>query len=432
MLDNASIRRYGLQALAYVGVSTLIVLSYLGIIALERYDPMSHYSEEYADAGMNNAMLVCDAVNVSSRRFMKVDWSFQARRISMDRNLGSWMVDGLHDGSISLPGQKILKLKFAANKATYNRFERKLRMEGADVLPQSGKMRAESAVYDEISHKLELPKGCRGRYLAADVVFKKVVFNLDTNSAAITDGQMTVAEKADLKVANTPTVKAKKSRQVTVSFKSFEELQGKTRKGQGLKVVDGDTRFQADQAVQDIATNTVIATGNLQMDDVKYSATGDKADIEIKPRHAVITGHVVIVTKPSTKAADKPAEKVVEKSTVEATKTSKDDKSLATERQKPATITCDKADVLYGTKMVTLTGNLKIVQKITDGTRTLTATKAIYDVNGEVMDLVGNVYAVDEKGQELHVPSMTLGLKEGDEWIKATEGGTMVIIEEDE
>lgn len=465
MLDTSLIRRYGWQTLAYLGVSAALVVSYMGIKALERYDPMSRYSEQYADAGMNNAVLVADGVRVSSRRYMKVNWSFQAQHLRMDRDLGSWIVDGLHDGAISLPGQKTLRLKFNAKQASYNRFERRLRMNQAEVIPPTGRVWATEAVYDEMSTRLELPKGCRGKYHDADIVFKKVVFTLNTNSAVVTDGQMTIAEKPPLAVANTPTAKAKKSRQVTVSFKSFEELQSKIRKGQGLKVVDGDTKFQADQAVQDIATNTVQATGNLQMDDVKYYATGDKADIEMKPRHAVITGHVIIITKPSTKDGDKPADKPdqpADKSTEKpkektvdnpsdkaavkavadpastpptdavAAKPAKEEKSLATEREKPATITCDKADVLYGTKMVTLTGNLKIVQKITDGTRTLTADKAVYDANGEVMELTGNVFAVDEKGQELRVPKMTLGLKQGDEWIKATEGGTMIIIEEDE
>ncbi len=428
MREKSWISKYGLQALAYMGVSAALVLSYMGIKALERYDPMAHYSEQYADAGMNNAVLVCDDVKVSSRRYTSVNWQFQARHISMLRDLGSWNVDGLYNGSVTLPGQKKLTLKFASKTASYSRWERRLRMENAEVMPNAGKLMTSEAVYDETTRKLELPKGCRGRYMDADVVFKKVAFNLDTNSAVVTDGKMTVAEKPALAVDNNP--KAKKTRQVTVSFKSFEELQGKTRKGQALKVVDGDTQFQADQATQDIAKNTVLATGNLKMDDVKYSGTGDKADIEIKPRHAVITGHVIIVTKPSVKKADvKPAEPAAPTAD---SKPAKEDKSLATERNKPATITCDKADVLYGTKIITLTGNLKIVQRITEGTRTLTANKAVYDVNGEVMELTGNVYAIDEKGQELRVPSMTLGLKEGDEWIKATAGGTMTIIEEDE
>ncbi|MHB1459863.1 MAG: hypothetical protein ACYC1M_01080 [Armatimonadota bacterium] len=428
MPEKSWINRYGLQVLAYLGVSAALVLSYMGIKALERYDPMAHYSEQYADAGMNNAVLVCDDVKVSSRRYTSVNWQFQARHISMLRDLGSWNVDGLYNGSVTLPGQKKLTLKFASKTASYSRWERRLRMANAEVMPSAGKLITSEAVYDETTRKLELPKGCRGRYMDADVVFRKVAFNLDTNSAVVTDGKMTVAEKPALAVDNNP--KPKKSRLVTVSFKSFEELQGKTRKGQALKVVDGDTQFQADQATQDIAKNTVLATGNLKMDDVKYSGTGDKADIEIKPRHAVITGHVIIVTKPSVKITDvKPVEQAT---AADGSKPAKEDKSLATERNKPATITCDKADVLYGTKIITLTGNLKIVQKITEGTRTLTADKAVYDVNGEVMVLTGNVYAVDEKGQELRVPSMTLGLKEGDEWIKATEGGTMTIIEEDE
>lgn len=427
MSGSSWIREHGVTAVSYIGVTAAIALSYMGIRALERYDPMSHYSQQYADAGMNNAVLTCDQATVRSRKLMQVDWQFSAASIRMDRDFGSWTVSKLHDGYIRLPGNKQLKLKFRADSALYNRFQREMQMQQVSLSQSTGTLISPVANYNELYGRLELPKGCKGRYENTDVDFKHVVFNLNTMNTTVKDGRIMMLAQAspNLAVANT---KTKKSRYVTVSFKSFEELQGKTRKGLGLSVVDGDTKFVADQAVQDIATNTVQATGHLQMDDVKYSATGDKAFIEIKPRHAVITGHVVINTKPT--AADASPTQAAPAS--EGSSTGDKSMSIASEREKPAVITCDKADVLYGTKIVTLTGNLKIVQKITEGTRTLTADRAVYDVNAEEMELVGNVHAVDEKGQELHVPSMTLGLKKGNEWIKATQGGTMVIIEEDD
>ena len=427
MSGSSWIREYGATVVSYIGVTAAIALSYTGIRALERYDPISHYSEQYADAGMNNAVLTCDQATVRSRKLMQVDWQFSASSISMDRDFGSWKVSNLHDGYIRLPGNKELKLKFRADSALYNCFRREMQMHRAELSQNSGTLVSPVANYNELYGRLELPKGCKGRYQNTDVDFKAVVFNLNTMNTTVKDGRIAMLAQASPNLT-ADNIKSKKSRYVTVSFKSFEELQGKTRKGLGLSVVDGDTKFVADQAVQDVATNTVQATGHLQMDDVKYSATGDKAFIEIKPRHAVITGHVVINTKPT--HADANSTKTAPAS--ENGNSNNKQMSIASEREKPAVITCDKADVLYGTKIVTLTGNLKIIQKIAEGTRTLTADKAVYDVNAEEMELVGNVHAVDEKGQELHVPSMTLGLKEGNEWIKATQGGTMVIIEEDD
>jgi lipopolysaccharide export system protein LptA len=65
-------------------------------------------------------------------------------------------------------------------------------------------------------------------------------------------------------------------------------------------------------------------------------------------------------------------------------------------------------------------------------TRTLTAQKAVYNSRTEQVQLIGEVHGVDEKGQELIAPEILVSVKEGDEWLRISQPGKMVIFVEEE
>jgi len=65
-------------------------------------------------------------------------------------------------------------------------------------------------------------------------------------------------------------------------------------------------------------------------------------------------------------------------------------------------------------------------------TRTLTAQKAVYNSRTEQVQMTGEVHGVDEKGQELIAPEILVSVKEGEEWLKISQPGKMVIFVEEE
>jgi lipopolysaccharide assembly outer membrane protein LptD (OstA) len=216
--------------------------------------------------------------------------------------------------------------------------------------------------------------------------------------------------------------KQAKTRRVEVTFQRLEEQQGKTRIGEGLVIRDGDTIMTAERAEQDIEAQVIRATGNLRVTDPRVELSADKLTIELKEKRALLEGNVKILVKPK-QSEEQAAEPATEET-----------RSLKTEMREPVQITCDRAENLYQKKIITLTGNLKMVQMLKENgkTRTLTAQKALYNSRTEQVQLIGEVHGVDEKGQELLAPEILVSVKEGDEWLRIDQPGKMVILVEEE
>lgn len=155
-----------------------------------------------------------------------------------------------------------------------------------------------------------------------------------------------------------------------------------------VAVSDEGTTMHADHWHLNEKTKTAVATGNLKMTDPQADATGKQADIDYNKgkRILVLTGNVEILVKPkkdkNAPAPPAPAEvKVADgKATVQDPNAPKaeDENAPGSARKHPATITCDRLEYEYAKdkKHATLTGSFKVVQKLSDRTRTLTADHA--------------------------------------------------------
>ncbi|GBC96021.1 LPS-assembly protein LptD [bacterium HR16] len=394
---------------------------------LQQIDPFARLNPLYADAGMGNVLIRFTQTEVRARQLNQPLWRMKVKRADLSRDRQRWLLDGVQEAVLYDDGKPAWRL--TAAQAVYEGASRFLQVADARLYGNPVQLTCSQATWRDQKRELQCLGIIRGslrdgeftaqalRYLGGEkrLVAEEVRLVMRTSLEPVAFLQTEPAKQE----ANE---KQTKTRRVEVTFKRLEEQQGKTRIGEGLVIRDGDTVMTADRAEQDIEAQIIHATGNLHVTDPRVELSADKLTIELKEKRAVLEGNVKILVKPkqSEEAGAQPA--------------SEETRSLKTEMREPVQITCDRAENLYQKKIITLTGNLKMVQLLKENgkTRTLTAQKAVYNSRTEQVQLVGEVHGVDEKGQELIAPEILVSVKEGDEWLKITQPGKMVILVEEE
>jgi lipopolysaccharide export system protein LptA len=236
----------------------------------------------------------------------------------------------------------------------------------------------------------------------------------------------------------------------TIQFLNGISQDNKTGKGQAKAVTatsDEGTVIVTDVWQWDEKAKTAKATGNLKMTDPQADATSDQANVFYKrdKRLLVLTGNVVIFVKPKqdSQAASPagatptgPAPVVLQDGKLTArtgpqpTANKEDEESPNSARKHPATITCDKVEYEYGRnkKHAVLTGNFKVVQKLSDSVRTLTADHGEWFGNDERIELYPPVHFEDTKGRKGDTESkVTIHTREGEETFSVPGKGVVVI-----
>jgi len=250
------------------------------------------------------------------------------------------------------------------------------------------------------------------------------------------------------KTASKPAPKSEDKKPVpwNIQFDSMEsnESAGETEFKNVVAVSDEGTTMHSDNWRLYQKKKTAVATGNLRMTDPQADATGKQADIDYAKgkRLLVLTGDVEIVVKPK-KAKESappppgPAPVAVENGTATLKDPNADEDSSDSVRKHPATITCDKLEYEYAKdkKHATLTGSFKVVQKLSDRTRTLTSEHAEWFGLEDRILLHPPVHVEDTKGLkgfDTNEP-VTVFVTEGDERILAKKGaGTYEVTDEDD
>lgn len=394
---------------------------------LQQIDPFARFNPFYAEAGMGNVLVRFTETEVRARQLDRPLWRMSVQRADLSRDHQRWLLDGVRSAVLYDDGQPLWRLK--AERALYEGASRLLQVQGVYLKGKPVQVYCSQATWRDQTRELECLGTIRGalrdgeftaaavRYLGKEKRLVAEQVNLTVRTA-----QSPVAFLQPEPAKPQANDRQTKTRRVEVTFRRLEEQQGKTRIGEGLVIRDGDTLMTADRAEQDIEAQVIHATGNLQVSDPRVEISADKLTIQLKEKRAVLEGNVKILVKP--KQSEEQNTQPVSEET----------RSLKTEMREPVQITCDRAENLYQKKIITLTGNLKMVQLLKEGgkMRTLTAQKAVYNSRTEQVQLTGEVHGVDEKGQELIAPEVLVSVKEGEEWLKITQPGKLVIIVEEE
>lgn len=394
---------------------------------LQQIDPFARLNPFYADAGMGNVLVRFTDTEVRARQLNQLLWRMKVKRADLSRDRQRWLIDGVQEAVLYDNGKPAWRL--TAAQAVYEGASRFLQVADARLYGNPVQITCSQATWRDQTRELQCMGIIRGSLRDGEFTAQALRYR-GGEKRLVAEGVRLVMHTSLEPIAFLQTEPPKqnasdkqtKTRRVEVEFKRLEEQQGKTRIGEGLVIRDGDTVMTADRAEQDIEAQVIHATGNLRVTDPRVELSADRLTIELKEKRAILEGNVQILVKPK------------ESQQANAQPTSEETRSLKTEMREPVQITCDRAENLYQKKIITLTGNLKMVQLLKENgkTRTLTAQKAIYNSRTEQVQLVGDVHGVDEKGQELTAPEILVSVKEGDEWLKITQPGKMVIFVEEE
>lgn len=234
---------------------------------------------------------------------------------------------------------------------------------------------------------------------------------------------------------------------VAFSDISYNDKTGRNEFHKIVATSDEGTVIHADTWTGNHNDKTGRATGNLKMTDPQADATADVANVYYAraKRLLVMTGNVDILVKPKKKdqqtptTPPAPAPVVVKdgQAKVEepASETADDENSPSSARRHPATITCDKLEYEYARnkKHAVLTGHFKVVQKLKDNTRTLTAEHGEWFGLEDRVLLYGPVHVEDTKGSVFDFPSnVTVYVTEGDERLEGKNGHGHFVVRDDD
>ncbi|MDE2126617.1 MAG: hypothetical protein KGJ62_08510 [Armatimonadetes bacterium] len=234
----------------------------------------------------------------------------------------------------------------------------------------------------------------------SDAIYRATAFRaLVPVAAALIALQHSAAGQTPLRVA--PVTPPKATRNLDISVSGGGTYDSHTREGTatGLIALDGKTRFTADSATWSDATHIMKADGHLTMDDAAHHVTANLATVHYaSPRHALLTGDVVMVVKPAETPDAAPAA---------GGRPSSGAERIHSARAHGFTVTCDQADYFYGkVKHGTFAGSLKFHQLYTDDAgktveRWGTANRADYDDKSQTLTLYPPVHFWSNRGEDI-------------------------------
>lgn len=257
------------------------------------------------------------------------------------------------------------------------------------------------------------------------------------------------------------TSQSKTQKQLQAVYESFQQDEStytSFMKKATITDVEEGTVFKADEikvknrpakekpAPGDKEENQVAtATGNMSVVDKQAEITGERCVTYFakSKRLAVVTGNVVIIVKPKSSKPDAvipaaPAPVIVNQANGKATlqdPQTPTDEGPSSARKYPATITCDKLEYEYAKdkKHALLTGNFKVVQMLSDKTRTMTAEHAEWFGLEEKVVLYPPVHVEDTKGMLADSKEIVVVMtKEGAEGLTMKKGMATINVDDED
>jgi len=184
----------------------------------------------------------------------------------------------------------------------------------------------------------------------------------------------------------------------------------------GVKFVHGDTVLTCDEVQYDRNANVAVSPGRVTITDPECDITGDKGAAYFKKRIGVVEGNVTLLVKPKPEEEKPPSDRGSAE-------------SIRAKLSKPTTVTCQKLEYNYRTKIATASGGVFLKQE----KRSAGAQKLIYDEKNEIVTLLGDVKGVDEDGQTFSAPEkVVICVRKGAEWMEAPNASATFKVETEE
>jgi lipopolysaccharide export system protein LptA len=378
-----------------------------GVELLRRQDPFARLARMMAQSGLQHIELRLEDATLTLREGKRVQATLQVDRIDIEKSRILWRAVNLREGVFYDEEGKLLG-RASAGEILYNQPMRQLHITGAPTLTLFRNPLLENAVpltiraprllWDLRTAHITIEQPFRLEWQGGSARAERLTLNLRESLLRIEKGTMHLQSD-----------KQNNRREVRIQYEEFE-YRGDIRKVKSLTLQDGDTTAFAPYGEVDNKRKYAIATGELWLDDPRLNLKANKLEVWYaeNQKRALLTQNVRLLIKPREAPNQQP--------------TDEEDK-LQEAKRYPVEAECGQIEYFYRKKIAIITGGIKAVQRLKEGQeRKLTADRAEYDQKNEILVLIGNVVLEDPDGR-FKAPRLIVSVKEGEEWVRAPEGG---------
>ncbi len=392
-----------------------------GIELLRRQDPFARLAQQMAQSGLQNIELRLDEALITLREDRRVLATLQVERIEIEKSRIHWRAINLQRGTFYDEAGKPLGYA-TAREILYNQPMRRLHIPGTPtitllqnpILVSASPLTIEAPMVDcdLRTMRLTIEQPFQLRWRDGSARAERLAYSFRERSLLIERGTIR------LQTGEPPN-----RREVEVKFGSWYWDASGLQKGNELNFRDGDTTAYAPAAEVDNKRKYVIATGNLWLKDPRIDLAANKLELWYadNQKRAMLSQNVRLLIKPREQPNQQPAE-------------GEEEDKLKEAKRYPVEAVCGQIEYFYRKKVAHITGGIRAIQRLKNGKqRLLTADRAEYDQKNEILTLIGNVTLEDPDGRFV-VPRLIVSVKEGEEWVRAPEGGsgTVYYTEEEE
>jgi lipopolysaccharide export system protein LptA len=393
-----------------LGLASALALLW-GVELLRRQDPFARLARTMAQSGLQHIELRLEDATLTLREGNRVQARLRVDRIDIEKSRILWRAVNLRKGVFYDEEGKLLG-RASAGEILYNQPMRQLHITGTptmtlfrnplleNAVPLT--MRAPRLLWDLRTARITIEHPFTLEWHGGSARAERLLLNLRESLLRIEKGTMHLQSE-----------KQNNRREVRIQYEAFE-YRGDVRKVKSLTLQDGDTTAFAPYGEVDNKRKYAIATGELWLDDPRLNLKANKLEVWYaeNQKRALLTQNVRLLIKP--------------RETSNQQLTDEEDK-LQEAKRYPIEAECGQIEYFYRKKVAMITGGIKAVQRLQEGQeRKLTADRAEYDQKNEILVLIGNVVLEDPDGK-FKAPRLIVSIKEGEEWVRAPEGGEGIL-----
>ncbi len=394
-----------------LGLASALALLW-GVELLRRQDPFARLARTIAQSGLQHIELRLEDATLTLREGNRVQAKLQVDRIDIEKSRILWRAVNLREGVFYDEEGKLLG-RASAGEIIYNQPMRQLHITGTPTMTLFRNPLVENAVpltirapmllWDLRTARITIEHPFTLEWHGGSARAERLLLNLRESLLRIEKGTMHLQSD-----------KQNNRREVRIQYDEFE-YRDDLRRVKNLRLQDDDTTAFAPYAEVDNKRKYAIATGELWLEDPRLNLKANKLEVWYaeNQKRALLTQNVRLLIKPR-QATNQPAEKEEEDKLQEA-------------KRYPVEAECGQIEYFYRKKRAIITGGIKAIQRLKEGQeRTLTADRAEYDQKNEILVLIGNVVLEDPDGK-FKAPRLIVSVKEGEEWVRAPEGGEGIL-----
>lgn len=424
-----------------------VPLLYAGVKKLASFDPFSKFTGKWSDPFGNNIGSVMDNVDIGVYEKGLPVVTFRTNRLTIRRDKQFLQLQSVSNGKIYEKGKPTAN--FYAGLASYDRAKEQVNVSrGATLAAADYTLQTAALVLDRGTKTIKAESGVSGTY--KNGTLSAATFRLDFGGrkASATN----IVWKGKVRFQN----KTQDTRDVQIRSPRFEQTSESVYVYYDAEASDRDSIMRAKKITWDQKDDVITLEGSCEYYGPDAIISAPKVVVYHKEKRAVATGEVRMFVKPQKQkgvlAAEPipPAQPVLPpgmkqplgaEDTLKKQQQEIDDelRSGKSFRKYPVIVTCNKIEYTYskGNKKAIISGSPRARQQLRAGSwRELTAPKAIYEEEKELLTLLSEVGGRDVKmtnsaGDSFTAEKLEISTVEGQERLSGTRLEGVIKVKEE-